>query len=126
MGIPFEKIEARWRKNPEYIKAVEEAEAEYQLARAMIAARVRSGLTQKEVARRMDTTQPVVARIERGAKPSWRTVERYAAATGTRAVVDFVAIERSTKPRAKAAAGRTGRRVTRRSRAASPVGAPKR
>lgn len=66
-----------------------EAQAdEFALARELIAARTRAGLTQAEVAERMGTTQSTVARLEGGkAAPSLRSVQRYAQAVGARAVV---------------------------------------
>lgn len=61
---------------------------EFDMARELIAARSRAGLTQGEVAERMGTTQSVVARLEAGQSlPSLRTVQRYAHAIGARAVV---------------------------------------
>ena len=61
---------------------------EFEMARELIAARGRAGLTQGEVAERMGTTQSVVARLESGRRaPSMRTVQRYALAVGARAVV---------------------------------------
>jgi transcriptional regulator with XRE-family HTH domain len=56
---------------------------EYAIARALIEARTRAGLTQADVAQRMGTTQSAVARMESGrALPSLRTVERFAQAVG--------------------------------------------
>ncbi|HMD83576.1 MAG TPA: helix-turn-helix transcriptional regulator, partial [Terriglobia bacterium] len=53
-------------------------------------ARNRVGLTQAELARKMGTTQPVLARLEGGrAHPSMRTLERLARATGTRLLIRF-------------------------------------
>jgi transcriptional regulator with XRE-family HTH domain len=53
-------------------------------------ARSRAGLTQEQVAQRMKTTQAVVARLEGGGtKPSTRTLETYAAATGSRLKIIF-------------------------------------
>lgn len=61
---------------------------EFGMARELIAARTRAGLTQAEVAERMGTTQSVIARLEGGKRqPSMRTVQRYATAIGCRAVV---------------------------------------
>jgi predicted transcriptional regulator len=61
---------------------------EFTIARELIAARARAGLSQAEVAQRMGTTQSVVARLESGKRPpSLRTVQRYAQALGARAVV---------------------------------------
>ena len=61
---------------------------EFDMARELIAARGRAGLTQADVAQRMGTTQSVIARLEGGKRiPSMRTVQRYAQAVGGRAVV---------------------------------------
>jgi predicted transcriptional regulator len=61
---------------------------EFEMARELIAARSRAGLTQGEVAERMGTTQSVIARLESGRRtPSMRTVQRYAQVVGARAVV---------------------------------------
>lgn len=61
---------------------------EFGMARELIAARTRAGLTQGEVAQRMGTTQSVIARLEGGTRmPSIRTIQRYAKAVGARAVV---------------------------------------
>jgi transcriptional regulator with XRE-family HTH domain len=46
-------------------------------------ARIRAGLTQRELAKRARTAQSVVARIERGqSDPSWQTLRRLLAAAG--------------------------------------------
>ena len=61
---------------------------EFDMARELIAARSRAGLTQGQVAERMGTTQSVIARLESGRRaPSLRTVQRYAHALGCRAMV---------------------------------------
>jgi ribosome-binding protein aMBF1 (putative translation factor) len=61
---------------------------EFAIARELIAARARAGLSQSEVAQRMGTTQSVVARLESGKRPpSMRTVERFAQAVGGHAVL---------------------------------------
>lgn len=61
---------------------------EFAVARELIAARVRAGLTQEQVAEKMQTTQSTIARMESGrTMPSLRTLSRYAEATGSRAVV---------------------------------------
>lgn len=66
---------------------------EFEMARELIAARSRAGLTQGEVAERMGTTQSVVARLESGRQaPSMRTVQRYAQAVGARAVMHLESV----------------------------------
>lgn len=64
---------------------------EFELARELIAARARAGLTQAELAARMGTTQSAIARLEGGRLPSLRTLLRYAEATGARPVFRLVA-----------------------------------
>lgn len=65
---------------------------EFGLARELIAARVRAGLTQAELAERMGTTQSVVARLESGARlPSVKTLLRFAKATGARPIIKLPA-----------------------------------
>ncbi|KVS49509.1 helix-turn-helix domain-containing protein [Burkholderia ubonensis] len=60
----------------------------FAVARELVAARVQAGLTQEQVAERMQTPYSAIARMESGrTMPSLRTLFRYAEATGSRAVV---------------------------------------
>ena len=78
-------LHREWMKSKEYRQAYEGLAPEYALARAVVAARVKAGLTQEQLAQRMDTTQSVIARLEsRRTRPSTQTLERLATATGTR------------------------------------------
>ena len=77
-------------KDPKYRREYEALEEEFSLVAALIEARTRAGLTQEQVAQRMKTTQAVIARLEGGgSKPSTRTLERYAEATGSRLKITF-------------------------------------
>jgi ribosome-binding protein aMBF1 (putative translation factor) len=88
--IPVEESFAEWRKDPAYVRAYDALEDEFALAKAMIEARAQAGLTQEQLAQRMKTTQAVIARLESGrVKPSTRTLERFAAATGMRLRISF-------------------------------------
>ena len=49
---------------PGFKEALKKVELEYQVARAIIEARVKKGITQEEVARRMKTKQSVISRVE--------------------------------------------------------------
>ena len=72
------------------MKAYAALEEEFALAAALIEARAHAGLTQEQLAQRMHTTQAVIARLESGrVKPSTRTLERLAAATGMRLRISF-------------------------------------
>jgi ribosome-binding protein aMBF1 (putative translation factor) len=83
-------LHKRWMKEPAYRQAHEALAPELELARALIQARVQAGLTQEQLAKRMATTQSVVARLESGrTRPSTQTLERLATATGTRLKISF-------------------------------------
>ncbi len=81
----FVRVKARLLADPAVKAAYDALEEEFALILSLTAARSRAGLTQEELAARMGTTQSVIARLESGrAKPSTRTLERYARATGSK------------------------------------------
>jgi transcriptional regulator with XRE-family HTH domain len=83
-------LHRKWRKHQAYARAYEELRPEFDLARALMEARIQAGLTQEQLAERMETTQSVIARLESGrTRPSTRTLQRLAAATGTRLRISF-------------------------------------
>ena len=90
MTFPFSELRKKWRKDPKYRKEYEALSPEFQLARELIEARVKAGLTQEEVAERMGTSQLTVARLESGHKPSLKTIERYAEAVGMKVDIHLV------------------------------------
>lgn len=66
-------------------------EDEFALAAQLIEARKKAHLTQEEVARRMGTTQSVVARLESGHPlPSLRSLKRYAEAVNGKVEIRVV------------------------------------
>jgi ribosome-binding protein aMBF1 (putative translation factor) len=78
-------LDANWRKDPACQKAHAELAEEFALVAELIRARMTAGLTQAEVAERMQSTQPAIARLEAGGRaPSTQTLQRYAKATGHR------------------------------------------
>ena len=80
-----EIIEESTKEDPGFPEMVEAAYRRRVLLRELAAKRAKAGITQKDVAARMRTSQSAVARIEHGeidAKLS--TVERYATAIGHR------------------------------------------
>ena len=86
----MKELHAEWMKDDEYRKEYDSLEAEFALAKAMIGARARAGLTQEELAQRMDTSQSMIARLESGRSiPSARTLARFAKATGTSLRISF-------------------------------------
>lgn len=70
-------------KNPEFKKAYDELEPEFQLWRKLIEKRNKGGLTQKELAKRMGTKQSVISRFESGrTNPTLDFLYRLAEALG--------------------------------------------
>jgi len=85
---PLKTIRSELLADDDARAAYDALASEFAIAHELIAARVRAGLSQSEVAERMGTTQSVVARLESGRRPpSMRTVQRFAQAVGGRAVL---------------------------------------
>ena len=84
-GSTVDSLHRKWSTDPEYRAAYDELGPEFDLARSTIQSRTSAGLTQAQLAKRMNTTQSVIARLEAGRTyPSIRTLTRVAQATGTR------------------------------------------
>ena len=78
------KLKNQWLSDTKVKKSYDAMTPEFTIAKTLIAARVKAGLTQEEVAERMGTTQSVIARLEAGnSLPSMKSLYRYAEATGT-------------------------------------------
>jgi transcriptional regulator with XRE-family HTH domain len=83
-------LHRKWMRDPEYRREYNALEEEFALASAVIKARRRAGLSQGELARRMRTSQSTIARLESGRdRPSTRTLDRFARATGHRLRISF-------------------------------------
>src|SRR5215831_19302794 len=88
--LRVDDLHKEWMKSHDYRREYEALQDEFSLTAAMMEARSRAGLTQEQVAKRMKTTQAVIARLEGGgSKPSTRTLEKYAKATGSRLRISF-------------------------------------
>jgi ribosome-binding protein aMBF1 (putative translation factor) len=85
-------LHKKWSRASVYRAAYDELGPEFDLALSLIEARTRARLTQEQLARRMDTTQSVIARLESGRTfPSTKTLEKLARATKTRLKISFEA-----------------------------------
>ena len=101
------EMHKKWMNEAKYRKAYEALEEEFALSSMVTDVRNRAGLTQGQLARKMGTTQPVVARLESGrVRPSMRTLERLAEATSSRLVVSFEPRDAKRKPAAPAGRAR--------------------
>src|SRR5258706_3227054 len=68
----------------------------HEVAIAVRGMRMEAGLTQAQLAKRIHTSQPTIARLERGLDvrtPRWDTLQRIATAVGRRLKLQFVARE---------------------------------
>ena len=92
MTKSLKNIKSKMLADREVRAAYKALDDEFDLAHELIAARVRAGLTQAEVAESMGTTQSVVARLESGAQmPSVNTLLKFAKATRSRPIIKFLA-----------------------------------
>lgn len=77
-------------KNPAFRQALKETEVEFQIAKAVIEARLKKGLSQQELARKLKTKQSVVSRVENvKTLPSLSFLKRLAQALDTSLEVQF-------------------------------------
>jgi ribosome-binding protein aMBF1 (putative translation factor) len=95
-------------------EAYEALAVEYALAREMLSARSRAGLTQEAVATRMGTTKSAVSRLEAAGKhaPSMASLKKYANAVGCSLKIELVPERESlvAQQHGRAAARKTARR----------------
>ena len=75
----FEEDLKKRLKDPVFKKAWEESEAEYQVSRMLIAARLKRNMSQKDLAKKANTTQAVISRLENmNANPSIGLIQKIA------------------------------------------------
>ncbi len=102
MSNEHQKLMAEWKKDPKFKAVYDELSDEFELFDQMLAARKKAGLTQADVAKKMQTKTPAIARLEtsggkKSHSPSLNTLRKYAKAIGYRLVI------RLEKQRAKRA-----------------------
>lgn len=83
---------SKWKKDDKFNAAYRELEDEFQLFDEMLSARKKAGLTQAQVAKKMKTKVPAIARLEAsGGKhrhsPNLNTLRKYADAIGYQLVI---------------------------------------
>lgn len=86
----WEAIKAARPETPEQRRGYERAGRAIQVAREVYALRQRHGLSQRQLAKLVGTTQSAIARLEGGTiSPSLPTLDRIAAALGVELQVTF-------------------------------------
>lgn len=79
----FRKHLEEAKKDPEFLAEYEKLAPEYELAKQIIAARVELGITQKELADRVGTSQANISKLEHGQlNPSVRMLQKVADGLG--------------------------------------------
>lgn len=96
--VKFEDWEARQLGDPEFQAAAREQEPAYQVARL----RLLRGLTQGQLAKRIGTQQPSIARLESGKKdPDIPFLRQIAKALNARVEIRLIPLEPNHKAKAK-------------------------
>ncbi len=86
--VEFSNMKQRALRSSAFRKAYVAAEPKYAVIRALLDARVKDGLTQKEIARRAGTTQSAIARFEAGeVNPTLDFLSRVSSAVGMKLTV---------------------------------------
>lgn len=80
----------RLLKDPEFKRLYEESQPEFEIAKAVIRARLERKMTQKDLAKKMHTTQSVISRLEQAnTSPSLSFLKRLAKVLGASLQVQF-------------------------------------
>ena len=91
MTRPFVRLASKWLRDPRFHAEFDRQEPAFAAAFALASARNRAGLTQKQLAGKLGTSQSHVARIESGRHlPSVRMIERYAKALNCEIRIELV------------------------------------
>lgn len=86
----FRKYLDQQMNDPEFAAEYEAMQPEYEAIRAVIAARLESHMTQKELAEKTGIRQSNISRIESGSSsPTVETLARIAAGLGKKLVIEF-------------------------------------
>lgn len=84
----FQALHDKWMKDPEYKKAYDSLEFEFQLKSALIDARAKQKLTQKKLAEKIGVAQPALARFESGrTNPTLSFLQKVASGLGKKMVL---------------------------------------
>jgi len=83
MNMTWDEYKKKWLKEPKFKEDWEKVRVEYEVARALISARIKNRMTQAQLAKRMKTKQSVISRVENAqTKPTLSFMQRLADALG--------------------------------------------
>ena len=86
------ELQEKWERDPTFKAVFDGMADEFELASAIIEARSTAGLTQEELAVKMQAKQSLIARLESGGNNTTvKTLLRVAEATGTHLKISFEA-----------------------------------
>ena len=81
--MSLQKLKQRALTNPEVRVEYEKLDSEFDLIDKLLSMRTKAGLTQEQLAERMQAQKSNVSRLENGnTNPSWSTLLKYAHACG--------------------------------------------
>ncbi len=97
-GASFTEFFDEQMKNPEFRRAYEELEPEFAIIKQIIELRIQRKMTQTQLAKKIGTRQPSIARLEaRGATTDLNYLQRVAKALDARVEVRLVPLEASAR-----------------------------
>ncbi|PIS13924.1 transcriptional regulator [Candidatus Shapirobacteria bacterium CG09_land_8_20_14_0_10_47_13] len=87
----FDEHKKELMKDPGFVRAYQKLQPEFAIIRKIIEARIKDGITQKKLAKRMGTKQSAISRLESGnANPSLSFLGRLAEALNSRLEIRFL------------------------------------
>ena len=90
--VDWDDFRKELEAQPGFKEALKETELEFQVARAVIEARIKKGMTQEDLAKAMNTKQSVISRVENAKTvPSLSFLKRLAQVFGASLQVQFKA-----------------------------------
>lgn len=89
--LDFDKFLKESLKNPKVKAEYDRMQPEFEVINALIKARVKRGLTQEKLAKKVGTKQSVISRLETGrANPSLTFLKKLAQALNSRLEIKFI------------------------------------
>jgi ribosome-binding protein aMBF1 (putative translation factor) len=85
MKTALEQLKEKLLKNNGYKREINKQDLSFEIAESIIDARIKKGMTQKELAKKLKTKQSGIARLESGKNyPSFKTLEKIARILGVK------------------------------------------